>query len=172
MLSMERPFRKIVLSVDSPANSGPAVELATKLAQASGAELLILHVSSLGVPLISPMGFGPPMVIPKSYFLGERERTKREAKWLWRLVGVAEHRGVNASMEVIEAQTSIAEEVTRKAVEEEADLIVVGRREIPWIERFFKGSISNGIMQSAKCPVLVVTGDKSESQNDLDLDQP
>ena len=154
-------FKKIMLAVDGPENSGRAIELALRLAAVNRAELNILHVASLGVPMIPPIGFGPPLLLPPVYFEAERERNRRQSRWLARLVEIAEKRGVRATMDIIEASDSIAEEVTRRASEEEVDLVVVGSNEVGGLERLIRGSVSGSVTQKADCPVLVVRGTRA-----------
>jgi nucleotide-binding universal stress UspA family protein len=157
-LAAAPPFRKIVLAVDRPENSGRAVEAAIGLAAQNGAGLTILHVEPLGVPLIASLGFAPPIILPTGYFEGEEERARLKSRWLARLVHVAEQRGVSATMDLVDARDSIAEEVTRRADEEGADLIIIGAGESGRLERMVRGSMSSAIKDRADCPVLVVRG--------------
>jgi nucleotide-binding universal stress UspA family protein len=157
----ERAFRKILLAVDGPENSAHAVELAIRLAATNRADLTILHVVPLGAPLlypVGPVGFGPPFPIPNAYFEAMRERTKRQSRWLSRLVEIAESRGVNATMDLIDAQDSIPREVANRASDEGADLVIVGSNDLGPLGRLIRGSVSASVMHEANCPVLVVRG--------------
>ena len=71
-------------------------------------------------------------------------------------MGLAEERGLNASMSVIHPNLSVAEEVIRKASDDGADLIVVGMNERGTLERLVHGSTSRAVIQHAGYPVLVV----------------
>jgi len=48
------------------------------------------------------------------------------------------------------------EEICQKAVDNDAQLIVVGSHGWGAARRFFSGSVSTGLVHSAPCPVLVV----------------
>jgi nucleotide-binding universal stress UspA family protein len=159
----ERAFRKIMLAVDGPEDSGRAVELAIRLALLNRAELAIIHVASLAIPPAGPPGLVPPLIVPSAYFQGERELSRRRLRWLERLVQVAEGRGVKAHMDLIAAQDSIVTELTRRASQEEADLVIVGTNDRKGLERFIRGSVSNAVSQRADCPVLVVRGNREEA---------
>lgn len=50
--------------------------------------------------------------------------------------------------------------ILRAAAEHDADLIVVGTHDRSWFSRLFEPSISHGILQLAKRPVLVVHDDR------------
>ena len=131
-----------------------------ELAAQNKADLTIIHVEPLGVPLIAPLGFAPPIILPTGYFEAEKERSRAKSRWLGRLVRVAEERGVSATMEIVDAKDSIAEEVTRRANEDEADLIIIGAGDSGRLERLIRGSMSSAIEDRADCPVLVVRGDR------------
>ena len=131
------------------------------------ADLTILHVEPLGIPLIAPLGFAPPAILPTGYFEAEEERSKVKSRWLARLVHVAEDRGVSATMDLVEAQDSIAEEVTRRANEEQADLIVIGAGDSGRLDRLIRGSMSSAIKDRADCPVLVVRGTRGGGRSEI-----
>lgn len=54
---------------------------------------------------------------------------------------------------------SPADQILREAEEREADLVVVGRRGLGGLKRLLMGSVSEGVVQHARCPVLVICGD-------------
>ncbi|WP_018087009.1 universal stress protein [Desulfurispora thermophila] len=59
----------------------------------------------------------------------------------------------------IECQTAIghaADEICRKAREENYDLIVIGSRGLGELAGYIMGSVSNRVVRHAPCPVLVV----------------
>jgi nucleotide-binding universal stress UspA family protein len=49
-------------------------------------------------------------------------------------------------------------EIVNSARDWEADLLVLGTRDLGWIEAFFRGSVSRGVVRNAPCPVLVCKG--------------
>jgi nucleotide-binding universal stress UspA family protein len=102
------------------------------------------------------MGFGVPVGLSIHNFEEERQMTRRLSRWLARLVDVAEERGVRATMDLIPADTSVAEEIKRRASEEGVDLVMVGTNGSTGLEGLLRGSISSAIVKQADCPVLVV----------------
>jgi nucleotide-binding universal stress UspA family protein len=155
-VTVERAFRKIVLAVDGPEKSGKAIELAMTLAAANGADLDVVHVSIDAIPIVAPPAFGMPPPVPSRYFELQQRHEDRMSRWLARIVGLAEERGLNAKMSVLRPRLSVAEEVAKKASDDGADLIVVGMNERSALERLVYGSTSRGVIQHAECPVLVV----------------
>lgn len=51
-----------------------------------------------------------------------------------------------------------AEEIIKIAEEEKIDYILMGRRGFSPVERFFVGSVTQKVLASAPCPVIVVNG--------------
>jgi nucleotide-binding universal stress UspA family protein len=56
--------------------------------------------------------------------------------------------------ELVEGNT--VEEIVKKSKEGQFDLIVMGARGLTTIKKLFIGSISEGVIKNASCPVLIV----------------
>jgi nucleotide-binding universal stress UspA family protein len=65
-----------------------------------------------------------------------------------------EQQGVD--VELVEAVGEIAEAIVEVARRHEADLIVVGTRELSQVERLLGYSVSEGVQRMARCDVLIV----------------
>jgi nucleotide-binding universal stress UspA family protein len=63
--------------------------------------------------------------------------------------------GTDAKGELIE-NPSVVEAIVDFAAKENADLIVVGTRGMTGFKRLLVGSVSSGVVNHARCPVLVV----------------
>ena len=79
-VTVERAFRKIVLAVDGPENSGNAIELAMTLVASNGADLDVVHVSIDTIPIVAPPAFGMPPPEPSRYF----ELMQKHEDWMSR----------------------------------------------------------------------------------------
>jgi nucleotide-binding universal stress UspA family protein len=51
---------------------------------------------------------------------------------------------------------SIIESIIDYATSKEVDLIVIGTRGRTGLKRFFTGSVANGVIQHAHCPVMII----------------
>jgi nucleotide-binding universal stress UspA family protein len=154
-VTVQRAFRRVMLAVDGPENSALAVDLAITLAALNGADLSLVHVVTNEIPFMGPPAYGFMVALPRNFFDEQEQQEKRLSRWLERLAGAAEERGVSATVHLIHARASVAEEVAKKASDEEADLIVVGMNDRNALERLVLGSTSRAVIQRASCPVLV-----------------
>ena len=151
-----RVFRKILVAVESPEKARRAVDLAILLASANQAELVILHVLPLSVPLIPAPGFGVPYQLVSAQYEGSFDKwRRRDERWVGRLAAAAEENGLKVKAEIALPDIPVAQEVVKRAEEEGVDLIVTGTTDATGLKRLVQGSVSAGVIRHAKCPVLV-----------------
>ena len=68
----------------------------------------------------------------------------------------AKKRGIMVKADLSEAATSVVERIVDQAVQENADLIIVGTRGLGGFKKLLLGSVSSGVVDHAHCPVLVI----------------
>jgi nucleotide-binding universal stress UspA family protein len=138
-------FRAILIAIDNEPVAAHAADVGAELARALGAQLALVHVvdSALGYP--ADTGIPPNELIASA---------KEEAK---RLVGDFRRRlpPPATALEFIEAGNP-AEAIVRAAKEWPADLVVIGSHGRGGLKRALVGSVAEGVMRHAPCPVLVV----------------
>ncbi len=144
------PIKKIVTTTDFSDPSREGVKTAVELAEAFGAELILVHVlvplkSAAGAPTVA--GYDLPTV---------EEKIAVEA------AGLAEDLLKEAVPETIPSGFRVlngkpAEQIADLAEKENADLIVIATHgESNWKD-LFTGSVTERVIRHAKCPVLTVT---------------
>jgi nucleotide-binding universal stress UspA family protein len=141
--SNPRGFSRILCPTDlSPASAG-AVGLATEIARAYDAEVVVMHVAQPATEVAA--GTTPIRVAATD------ERAK-----LSRLVALAHVRGVSAAG--ITVQGDVVGAILERARSWPADLLVMathdGRRDLDWA----LGSVTERVLRQAPCPVLVAGG--------------
>jgi nucleotide-binding universal stress UspA family protein len=143
-------WKTILLATDGSEDAHAALRVAADLAQRAGATLHL--VTAYDLPAIAlyafPTTVGPQGRSPfetEAFALLETERTRASK------LG-AEVSDVHAGMGVID------DVIVRVAEDIDADLIVVGRRELSGLKRLLGESTSAGVMHGACCPVLIVRG--------------
>lgn len=139
-------IKRILCPTDFSANSSKALESAKSLAAAGGAELIALHV--LSSTYLKSAGKKAPK---------DRER------YLCETTSCAKDQlsGLLLDMNDQAARSLVLEGdpfnvIIETARDLDADLIVIGARGLSMLEGIFLGSVSEAVVKSSPCPVLIV----------------
>ncbi|HAS53108.1 MAG TPA: universal stress protein [Nitrospiraceae bacterium] len=135
-------WKKIVLATDGSRQSSAAVERAIAFAQSYGGGLRVLSV----VDVTGEFHAEAPQVV---------EELVRKAKTYTAAVK-QKAAAVGIQTETFVAEGDAADAVTELARTENADVIVVGSHGRTGLRRLLMGSVTERIIGSASCPVLVV----------------
>jgi nucleotide-binding universal stress UspA family protein len=135
-------IRKILIAVDDQPLSARAAELGAELARALGGEVALIHVNPDGFP--GDTGLPPQQLIAEA-----QEESKRL------LAGFRGRLSLPASTLEFVQKGAPAETIARAAAEWGADLIVIGSHGRTGVRRALLGSVAEGVMRKAPCPVLV-----------------
>lgn len=138
-------FRKILIAVDSGPVAANAAGVGADLARSLGAEVALITT----VDTSSDFG-GETGVSPKELL----EQVRQEGKRL--LAGFRKRLSLDASALEFVQQGAPSDEIVKAAKEWPADLIVIGSHGRGGITRALVGSVAEGVMRQAPCPVLVV----------------
>jgi nucleotide-binding universal stress UspA family protein len=140
-------MRPIVLATDGSASAAAAVEQAVELAAESQATLLVVTVWD------SPytgLGYAPlPVVVDVNAEMVERAPQIVEDVAL-------RARAAGVDVETVVRRGFPVDEICRVAKERNARVIVIGSHHWGRVRRALHGSVSQGVVQSAHRPVLVV----------------
>jgi nucleotide-binding universal stress UspA family protein len=139
-----RRIAKVLLATDLSAASAGATDEAIELATRLGASLLIVSVIDPG-QLRLP---GGPFNQRVDQVRAERESAAQK------LVDRGRRLGLRVDFLIWEGEPG--ESIVAAAEAEGADLIVVGSHGRGAVGRFLIGSVSDHVVRSASCPVLVV----------------
>ncbi|MGA3193064.1 MAG: universal stress protein [Candidatus Bathyarchaeia archaeon] len=153
-------FDKVLVALDGSEHSERALETAIQIAKKFRAKMTILHVYSVTVPaVIAPepttlTPAGVPVVtsaevakmVEAARMVGNRLLTGGEQK----------AKSANVRVETVLREGNTVQEIVALAKEGEFDLIVMGARGISRIRELLMGSVSEGVIKNAHCPVLVV----------------
>lgn len=140
-------YGKILVAVDSTPESTDVLAQARDLALATGSKVHVLHVQSFEV--LGGIAVGAQVV--------EDETEADAVKFVQESVDGLAAAGVTADGSTIElTRESIADEIRHEVKERGADLLVLGARRHGSIATMFLGSVSDGIVHHAPCPLLLV----------------
>jgi nucleotide-binding universal stress UspA family protein len=136
-------YDKILVPIDGSEHSIRALGEATKVAKITGGIITLVYVS----PACST---GPSLVMPQLSQLpcADNKTVLVEAS------KIAQTEDVKA--ETLMLQGDAAEQIVKTAKECNFDLIVIGARGLSKISGLILGSVSQGVVKSAPCPVLVI----------------
>ena len=148
-------MRQILVPVDFSPVTAAVVEHAAQLAESFAAEIALLHVAA---PDPDFVGYetGPETV--REHVAADLRSEHRE------LQSVAEAlraRGLRAH--AVSVQGSTVETILERAERISADLIVVGSHGHGALYRALVGSVSEGVIRGARCPVLLVPAQQRET---------
>lgn len=137
-------FEKILVPLDGSEHSIKALETAVQIAHKFNGTITLIHVYSIGGLAISPTpvrGFIEAIRKVGARILADGEkRVKAE--------------GVQVETLLIEGHA--VEQIVKTCREGNFDLIVMGARGLSKIKEMLLGSVSDGVIRYACCPVLVV----------------
>ncbi len=141
-----RDLRRLCYATDFSAAARTAWPWAVALAEASGAEIDLLHVT----PDVVPGGDATAEAVGEMSMLLHR-RAEEAAERFLHEAGLARQR-----VHVLIGRGAVGDQVARWAEERDADLIVMGAHGWSGIVRWTLGSVAHRVIQVAPCPVLTV----------------
>jgi nucleotide-binding universal stress UspA family protein len=145
---MSTSLRNILLATDGSRGAEVALRAAADISEKSGAALHVVHVWTAAMPQTYPA-----LHFDNYSRVLEKQASKilRQEAWKARAAGGRALWVYLREGEPVEENVGLAEEL-------DADLVVVGSRGAGWMKRLVTGSVSEGVVHRASCPVLVVGG--------------
>lgn len=136
---------RILVTTDLSKFAKEAVEYAHALAEKFGAELHVLHV--VDDPQQMAIEFGVTGILEPGSVSNEYDG------WLAGLLGET---GTIRRVEAVRAGDDVVEEVCRYATSFDVSLIVTATHGRSGLRSLLVGSVAEGLLRKAPCPVLVV----------------
>ncbi|MEN4006268.1 MAG: universal stress protein [Methanobacterium sp.] len=147
-------YKKILLPTDGSEHANKALKHAIWIAGLSGAELIALNVieisSLVGLP-------AEDLIIRIKELL--KEEGRRSLEKVSKLVEESRtenERREEIKLTMVTEEGSPADIIVKKIKEEDIDLVVMGTSGKHGLDRFLLGSVTENVVRSATCPVLVV----------------
>lgn len=158
---MHKPlFEKVLVPLDGSEDALRALETAIQIAKKFDGRITLAHIYSVTVtPVIMPepttlTPSGVPVVTP-----AEVSKMAEAAREIGRRIladGMQKVKSEGVQVETTLREGNTVHEIIKLAKEEKFDLIVIGVRGISKLRQLLVGSVSEGVMKQASCPVLVV----------------
>jgi len=156
-------YNRILVATDFSDSSSAALDVASHLASETSARLYIVYadgIIDISIPAIPPTEGGFYYDAPWGH--ERHEARERLTKIVPTVSNVAyEHRYLTGLP---------VDQILKLADDERIDLIVIGSHGRTGLSRLLMGSVAEGVMRGAKCPVLIVkhTAEDTSSQNAAD----
>jgi len=137
-------FRTVILATDLSPTSEAATTAALDLAGSLGARLLAVSVIDPG-----------SLRLPGGRFRQRVDQVRSEREHVAQSL-VARGRSIGVTVDFLVWEGDPGESIIEAARAESADMIVVGSHGRGTVGRFLIGSVSDHVVRTAQCPVLVV----------------
>lgn len=138
-------FRKVLIAVDGGPVAAHAADVGVELARSLGAEVALIHAVDANPALGAEAGISPSELAAQA---------EQEGKRL--LAGFRPRLSLEPSALEFVVAGSPADEIVKAAREWPADLVVIGSHGRGGVQRALLGSVADGVVRHAPCPVLVV----------------
>jgi len=136
-------MKKILVPVDFSDVTPLLVETAKALASATGAHVILLNVMPFtDVPMLAPKQAVMMRDMKEDYLLLNEFKQKLAAA------------GVSATID--QPQGLAVDTILEESEKQSADMIVMGSHGHGALYHLLVGSVTSGVLKSAKCPVVVV----------------
>jgi nucleotide-binding universal stress UspA family protein len=142
-------MKNILVPVDFSDLSIDILEMAGKFALAFDSKVWIIHVDARQ-PYYMGIEAGPEIV--NDIRQEERNRMERD---LQSMEEYLKHKGVDVKSKLL--QGKIVNTILEQCKQLEIDLVVIGSKTFGLFSRTFLGSVSEGVLRKADCPVLVLS---------------
>ncbi|MFY9299592.1 MAG: universal stress protein [Candidatus Nitrosotenuis sp.] len=142
-------FKKILVPIDGSTYSAKALRTATEIAQKHESEIVIL--ACMRKEDVGAWYYSDPKI--NQHIIRKAKEFAKQS--ISKLEESITKKGVNVTSGVIEVK-SLVHGITDFADSKKVDLIVMGSHGRTGFKKMLLGSVSNGVVQQAKQPVLIV----------------
>ena len=140
-------IRNILIPIDGSEYSINAAKYAIRIAKDEKAQLFCIHVITPQIPY----GYANT---GKQHYEDIKEKVE---SWFDKVKAMAKTEDIaDVKTEIFIDVKSVIESVIDYASLRNIDLIVIGTRGRTGVKRFLMGSVANGVVQNAHCPVLLI----------------
>jgi len=152
-------FEKILVPLDGSEHSSRALEIAIQIAKKFDGKITLVHVYAVGVrPIVmsEPTTLTPPSIpIMASADFSKVVEAARKAGNTILANGENKVKAEGVQTETLLKEGHTVQEVLETAKDGKFNLIVMGARGVSKIREILLGSVSDGVIRNAPCPVLV-----------------
>lgn len=148
-------MRKILVPIDGSEYSINAAKYASRIAKDENAELFCIHVITPRIPY----GYATSTAASAASTTDQyhEDIINMIETWFEKVRDIANNEGISdVKTETFIDVKSVIGSIIDYASRKDIDLIVIGTKGRTGLNRFLMGSVANGVVQHAHCPVLLV----------------
>ena len=146
-------FKKILVPLNGSKHSVQALKMAVQIAKKFDGKIALIHVySAVRLATMTP----PRISVMAPTGVAILVEGVREAGASVLADGEERVKAEGVQVETLLREGHTVQEILKTAREGEFNLIVMGSRGLSKIKEIFLGSVSDGVIRNASCPVLVV----------------
>lgn len=146
---MHRFLQNILVPVDFSDLAVDVVQMSVNLAQAFNSTIRLIHVMSRRYPYYVGLEMGTEIL--QDIQVEDLEKLENDLSAMELFI---REKGIEVSSALLEGKP--VSEILKESDRIEADLIIIGSETLGLFSRTFLGSVSEGVLRKAKCPVLIV----------------
>jgi nucleotide-binding universal stress UspA family protein len=144
-------MKTILVPVDFSDVTLKVVKVAVHLAKPFQSRIILMHAFELGPPLMGMGGAPDAVPVPQNLEpIAQPDHTEKFA----RLQEMISSIGLEST--TVEVAGNPADLILSQAENSRVDLIVLGSHSRGPLSHLFLGSVADGVLQRARCPVLIV----------------
>ncbi len=140
-------YKDILVPVDDTEQSYGAVDVAGLLAAAGGGAITLFHVRKPEEEVITDAVTREPLM--------QQDELARQQRIFRRCERILAARNVKATT-LSKVDAHVAEAIIRECDTGRYDAIVMGHRGRSQLKQLMLGSVANGVLVEAKCPIIMV----------------
>jgi nucleotide-binding universal stress UspA family protein len=157
MKTTNTTYSKILIAVDGSNASMHAADYGISLAEKYKAQLSVMNVLDVYTLKQTSSSVIVGVIVAPTYGLKEVVEVMRQVqKWVDKIKKKAEEKNIQSKAEILELKKSVVATIVNYAESEKIDLIVVGTKGRSGLRKLLLGSVAEGVVTYAHCPVLVV----------------
>jgi nucleotide-binding universal stress UspA family protein len=141
-------MKNIIVPVDFSDLAIDVIDMAGKLALAFGSKVWIIHIDSRQ-PYYIGLEVGPEVI--QELRAEEQSRMENDLKAMEEHL---KHKGIEAKALLLQGR--VVQVILEQCSKYQADMVVIGSKTFGVFSRTFLGSVSEGVLRKASCPVLIV----------------
>ena len=156
-MSKKKPTNKnlinrILLPTDGSEHSIKAARYCAELAKERDRKVTIMHIYQVKIPIVPVQ----PVIGVESliFFESEEETKKRGEEAINKTKAIFDEASI--PVETLFFNGHPVQTIVETAKEMKFDLIILGSRGLGRLDRLLRGSVADGVLHNANCPVFIV----------------